>query len=257
MRATRSAAAAALVSAALPTGPIAASAPAANGGRKLGLRRQLEPVLGDHCADRLAIAHAAPGPDGEGEVEVGARFLPDAELPFRDVALHVLPGAALKGEFPIMDHAGPIGREVAHPAAFHEQREDARESVLDGVGSEGQDDRRAPYARRPNLRGRLTRHRPAPQGRDRARRNRGPPCPFRGRACSSFQRGGGTRSARGRSMVSCLGLHPEVKGREELLGPRRPCRCKLPHRDGCDEVANERGLHEARSRSRERERHPR
>ena len=121
---------------------------------ELGLGRQLESVSGDHRADRLAIAHAAPCPDSQREVDAGTRLLPDAELPLGDVAPDVLARAALEGELPVVDHAGPVGGEMAHPSAFHQPGEHVGEAVLDRVGAEGQDDGRSLLPRRPDLRGR-------------------------------------------------------------------------------------------------------
>src|SRR4051812_13151565 len=93
-------------------------------------RRKCNAIFYDETAEAAAIAFIAQCPCEECEMDVAAGFLPCAERAGGHVLADAFFGAPKKCEFPIMNGARAIGREMCDPAALHERIDDAMRAVL-------------------------------------------------------------------------------------------------------------------------------
>src|SRR5260370_37080892 len=64
------------------------------------------------------------------QMNVAAGLVPGPERACGNVLLHAFFGAAKEGQFPVVDGAGAVGRQMGEPAAFSQQVDDAQRAVL-------------------------------------------------------------------------------------------------------------------------------
>ncbi len=72
----------------------------------------------NHLRHRAAIAEIRYTPYGHGEIEKAVRLLPDAEFALCSIGTHIFTALTLIGEFPIMDGACSVCRQMGYPAPF-------------------------------------------------------------------------------------------------------------------------------------------
>jgi hypothetical protein len=104
----------------------------------------------DEAAQALSVTFAMRRAGEQGELNIAAGFVPGAECAGGDVFADALLGAAEKGEFPIVNRACAIGRQVCDPTAFDEGIHDALNAVFDEVRAVHQDHAGIAFARRRN-----------------------------------------------------------------------------------------------------------
>ncbi len=101
-------------------------------------RREIEPFGLDESSHRLAVTASLEGARGEGEIDEEAGFFPRPELALLDIAPHVLARRAKPREFPIVDDAGAVARQMSQPSLLHERDQHGGEAVLEGVRPGGE-----------------------------------------------------------------------------------------------------------------------
>ena len=72
-------------------------------------------------------------PHEHGEIQVASRLVPGPECAGRGVLADRFAGGALKGEFPVVDNAGPLGGQVGGQAGLDQTVQKRPAAVLDQV----------------------------------------------------------------------------------------------------------------------------
>src|SRR5207249_1265133 len=99
-----------------------------------------------------AAETVAPQPAGEQrQMDVTTSLVPGSEGAGGDVVTHAFGRTAQKGELPVVNDAGAVGREVGEPAPFHHLVEQQLPAVLDEMRAVNQHDAGLAVQRPPDL----------------------------------------------------------------------------------------------------------